>query len=401
MGGGGGVADGGSATAAAGARSNANRIASPASAVMEKCDLQSSLPFCYLEEQKIVQSSRFTKFTAWLIVGDTPGMREVRELKKILRRRAAEKERLQRLASVLDATTSSGTLLMLEHINLNIGCPQQARTFYFDGLGAAADPRADKIMQNSGMGLACSHLLWANIGLNQLHLPREDPVQVMRGSIYVSYDPAAFVLVKSQLQGIQAKLEDTKFDLQENEHGLHVTCPFGNTFIISRAQYAPHNFIGHPGEKSLVGGIDSIVFTVAMGAAHGIARFYHAVFGTQARLEACSTGLQCVVPVGASQHLVFQEHAPGGSVAEYDGHHICVYTSDLPQVYSRLQGLGIIYNNPRFAALGLRYDTLEMSLAVHEVRFLDIIDPLTGEELFRLEHEVRTKQHPNFPCHAR
>ena len=73
------------------------------------------------------------------------------------------------------------------------------------------------------------------------------------------------------------------------------------------------------------------------------------------------------------------------------------YTSRLDEVYHTLQRLKLIWNNPRFVKLGLRYDTLEMSLAVNEVRFLDIADPATGEVLFRLEHEIRTKQHPNYP----
>ena len=104
-----------------------------------------------------------------------------------------------------------------------------------------------------------------------------------------------------------------------------------------------------------------------------------------------------VVPVGPSQHLTFEEHPVGGAVADYDGHHIACYTSRLDEVYHTLQRLKLIWNNPRFVKLGLRYDTLEMSLAVNEVRFLDIADPATGEVLFRLEHEIRTKQHPNYP----
>ena len=38
-----------------------------------------------------------------------------------------------------------------------------------------------------------------------------------------------------------------------------------------------------------------------------------------------------------------------------------------------------------------------MLASLNEVRFLDIADPATGEVLFRLEHEISTKQHPNYP----
>ena len=95
-------------------------------------------------------------------------------------------------------------------------------------------------------------------------------------------------------------------------------------------------------------------------------------------MEACTNGLRCVVPVGPSQRLLFEEHAVGGAVANYDGHHIACYTSRLDEVYATLQRLKLIWNNPRFVKLGLRYDTLEMSLAVNEVRFLDIADPAEG-----------------------
>jgi catechol 2,3-dioxygenase-like lactoylglutathione lyase family enzyme len=314
-----------------------------------------------------------------------------------LYRHALENARLQQAVSFLDASPYYGTLIMLEHINLNVGCAKQARAFYFEGLGFAEDPRAKMIVDRGGS--SCPDLVWGNIGLNQVHMPVEDPVQVIRGTIYATYTPAAFDRVHTQLQGIKARLDGTRFDCREEAKGaLGVTCPFGNRYVITKAQPTLHKFIGHPGGTSLGEGINSIVFTVGAGAAHGIARFYHAIFGAQAYIEASPTGLQCVVPVGLCQHLTFREHAPGGSIAEYDGHHICVYTSDLELVYHKLQELGLVWNNPRFVPLGLRYDTLEMAQKVNEVRFLDITDPATGEALFRLEHEIRTKQHPNFPC---
>nr|ADH43021.1 hypothetical protein [uncultured SAR11 cluster alpha proteobacterium H17925_45G17] len=56
---------------------------------------------------------------------------------------------------------------MLEHVNLNIGDEQLAKTFYLGCLGAGEDPRPLAMMQQRAIANAKA-LVWANLGLQQV-----------------------------------------------------------------------------------------------------------------------------------------------------------------------------------------------------------------------------------------
>ncbi|MGA8050339.1 MAG: hypothetical protein WCA09_09180, partial [Burkholderiales bacterium] len=82
------------------------------------------------------------------------------------------------------------------------------------------------------------------------------------------------------------------------------------------------------------------------------------------------------VPAGPGQELVYRE--TDGPLPEYDGHHVQVYIADFSGPHRKLASRGLV--------------TEESDQ--HQYRFVDLVDPVGGELLFRLEHEVRSMRHP-------
>jgi hypothetical protein len=96
------------------------------------------------------------------------------------------------------------------------------------------------------------------------------------------------------------------------------------------------------------------------------------------RLVQEEEGLATRVSVGRNQSLIFRETA--GEVPAYDQHHIAIYTSDFSGPYSYLKERGLIMEESN----------------QHMYRFQEIVDPDTQENLFTIEHEVRSMRHPMF-----
>ena len=61
--------------------------------------------------------------------------------------------------------------------------------------------------------------------------------------------------------------------------------------------------------------------------------------------------------------------------------------------YTRLALGGLIYNPPRFPQFS--YNRLDDALRHNEFRFIEIIDD-DGLTIYKLEHEIRTLNHPGF-----
>ena len=108
--------------------------------------------------------------------------------------------------------------------------------------------------------------------------------------------------------------------------------------------------------------------------ADGIAAFYREIIGCAATVTKGKAGRAAEVEIGQYQRLIFRETK---DVAAYDGHHIAVYVSNFSRPYQLLKDRGLITEEPRN----------------HQYRFVDIIDPKTGEKLFEIEHEVRGLKH--------
>ena len=125
-------------------------------------------------------------------------------------------------------------------------------------------------------------------------------------------------------------------------------------------------------------GIPYVEFTVPQGAAPGIGRFYQQVMLAPSSMVQEEEGPAARVSVGRNQSLIFRETA--AEIPAYDQHHIAVYTADFSTPYSWMKEHGLITEESN----------------QHMYRFEDIVDPDTHENLFTIEHEVRSMRHPMF-----
>lgn len=337
-------------------------------------------------------------------------------------------------------------LLFLEHINVNSGTvwTTALEGFYFLGLGFARDPRAEGIFQrNLAYGTDSTGLEWANIGLQQFHLPWTD-AQVLRGTVGLYLPSLQIVAPRLRRQNIPFEVkqlaEETVFELVDpigNQFRLHEYVPVPPTPGVDRLHLSPYTLFGPgeltlplslsdnnvvdstdqyicslQGERSLGIGIGYIDFDVPIGTAARIAAFYAYYFDAEVEISAAgyrnnaldvaTTGAvedavgsqlqQSRVRLGR-QCLYFTERE---QVAPYDGHHICIYISALADVYTRMENSSYpnqLFINPRF--LRTASHNLEEALMQKEFRFKDIVDLDTNEVLYELEHEVRSLEHPS------
>jgi hypothetical protein len=151
---------------------------------------------------------------------------------------------------------------------------------------------------------------------------------------------------------------------------LMVTGPWGNQFRIHGPDEIPGVAIGMP----------YLEIDIPPGRADGVAAFYHTILGAPTRIETTDGGHgpTAIVTIGLHQELRFCEtHDP---IIDYDGHHIAIYLSNFSGPYDQLNARGLISR-----------ETDE-----NEYRFIDIVDPDTGEACTQLEHEVRSLHHPMF-----
>lgn len=247
-------------------------------------------------------------------------------------------------------------IIHLEHVNVTQPDQRLATLFYVAGLGGTRDPFIMVGLDN----------MWVNLGRSQMHLPTNKP-QVLRGTIGLVVPE--LVLLGKRLEKVSPGLKGTAFDFED--HGGHVsaTCPWGNRF---RCHAPAPEF----GETELA--MAYIEFDVPAGSAAGIARFYSGIIGAPAAVVTIEGSPAASVSVGRDQRLLFRE--TDAALPEYDGHHMQVYLADFSGPYKKLLDRGLI----------------SKETDAHEWRFQDIVDPQTGQALFRIEHEVRSMKHPLF-----
>ena len=248
-----------------------------------------------------------------------------------------------------------GNVTALEHVNVEIPDQGLASDFYLMGLGLTRDPYLFPGTNN----------MWVNVGKSQFHLPSGPPL-VFRGHIGV-VTPDRHALLE-RLQGVKKQLKDTKFKFKEHNDYVAATCPWGNKIRL----YEPD--VDRFGKINL--GIPYVEFTVPMGTAKGIARFYKEILGALTKVEGNGSGKAAHIKVGPKQELIFRE--TDKKLPEFDGHHLQVYVEDFGGPHKKLQKLDLI--------------TEESDRC--QYRFEDIVDLDTGKVLFTLEHEIRSMTHP-------
>lgn len=249
-----------------------------------------------------------------------------------------------------------GNIVGLEHVNVQVGDQRLATLFYVSGLGLTRDPYLQNGVTN----------MWVNVGRSQFHLPIGEP-QVLRGRIgLVMPDLDALV---GRLEDVREPLEETQFDYAapNGNDVVDVTCPWGNRFRCHAAggRFDPMGL-----------GMPYVQFDVPAGAADGIARFYHEIFAAPSRIADWDGATAAIIQAGLHQELIFREtDAP--QVA-FDAHHIQIYVTDFSGPYNRLK----------------ERDLISQESNQHQYRFVMIVDPASGTELFEIDHEVRSMTHP-------
>ncbi|KAL6070094.1 Glyoxalase, variant 3 [Balamuthia mandrillaris] len=296
-----------------------------------------------------------------------------------------------------------------------------ASTFYFEGLGLTRDPYLR----------VGARTMWANAGWQQIHLPRGNPAQVVRGHIG---------LIMPSLEELMQRLRTIRFDQETlfswefvppssgdeecslswnyidgfdptKEGYVRVTGPYGNRFHCYQ-NTAAISFKGGLG-------IAYLEETCQRGTAASIARFYSHHFDAPTQVVPLprstseegkkeDDGLKvAIIRVGTNQRLIFREDEAEDERKDDSklGYHVCIYVTRFSKVYESFRAADLLFRENRFDD---RYDTLEQALEAHQFRFAKIVSTNEDEEgkkrkeeedgatLHVLEHEVRSLGHPSF-----
>ncbi len=249
-----------------------------------------------------------------------------------------------------------GNIVLLEHVNVQVPDQAMATLFYVVGLGFTRDPYLTVGLEN----------MWINAGEQQFHLPTRS-AQVVPGQIGVVVPDLD--LLQGRLKAVQDRLAGTQFVWSVEDDSVSVTCPWGNHFRC----YAPAPRFG---DMSL--GMPFVEFQVKAGTAKGIARFYQEVMRAPSQIESDNGIPLARVGIGRNQWLLFRDTEE--EIRPYDGHHIAVYVANFSGPYEFLKLHNLIMEDVRN----------------HQFRFKSVVDPETGDELFVIEHEVRSLRHPMY-----
>ena len=87
-------------------------------------------------------------------------------------------------------------------------------------------------------------------------------------------------------------------------------------------------------------------------------------------------GTTAKVTVGKNQHLLFRE--TDKPQPDFDGHHIQIYVVNFSGPHRQLNERGLIFQESD----------------QYQYRFKQLVDPDSGENIYELEHEVRSVTHP-------
>ncbi len=255
------------------------------------------------------------------------------------------------------STQDVGNVVSLDHVNLTITDQQVSTLFYIVGMGFTRDPYMTVGLQN----------MWINIGRQQFHLPTRDTAQELRGRIGLVVPDVD--QLEASLESVAEGLAGTQFSFERVGANLDVVGPWGNLFRC------------HPASERLGGarlGLEYLIFNTPPGSAAGIARFYSQVMGAEAGVVERRGAPAARVLAGKHQAMIFREDPD--ETRAYDNHHIAVYLADFSGPHRTLQEMGLVSEESNDS----------------QYRFVDIVDPDTGEKLYELEHEVRSMVHPMY-----
>ncbi|KAL7533073.1 hypothetical protein ACHAXR_005028 [Thalassiosira sp. AJA248-18] len=330
-------------------------------------------------------------------------------------------------AADADTTSNDGgsnqecAVLLLDHLNINHekGRQDALKSFYFDFLGCAIDPRK---YENYVAG---KKTVWANIGMHQFHLPEGKPdAQLFDGMITLVYDDLEGLMQRYNefLDGDErfAPLKETEFVVGVVDDMMLVTDPWGSQFCILSSDDPIEDRAADVGAQPIIEGHnpseglameDLTVYVDHDTNLEGVGRFYEYILGAPT-IKELSSEQSISVAMGERQTITFQHHPDGPSAVvehhdfSYDqndedidpslpnypsnhGPHISLYVTNLSSAYQNAEKLGVLYVNPRFKR---RAYTEDDAIDQCMFRLIEIVDPLDDEKevIMHLEHEVRS-----------
>lgn len=249
----------------------------------------------------------------------------------------------------------TGNIVHFEHVNVTVPDPIKATIFWIMGMGFTRDPYLMVGVDN----------MWANIGMQQFHLPTRAP-QVLRGVTGIVVPDLESL--RARLDQVKPRLEGTLFKWENDDKHVNVTCPWGNKLRV-------HSPGPQWGDMTL--GAPYVEFTVAPGTAYKIGRFYEEIMGAPAQMVECRGANAAKVRIGG-QYISFIFRETNDPIPAYDGHHVAIYISDFHGPYKKLMDRGLI----------------SMESHDYEWRFIKIVDLDSNECIFEIEHEVRSMTNP-------
>lgn len=334
------------------------------------------------------------------------------------------------------------SLVLLEHINLNVPSHEYILPFYYHILGCGMDPRKAENLQPGSK----KKTLWANCGASQVHLPYGDIAQRIPGEIGLWIREQAwdqFCLrvqsdmssAKPCIRSYERGIMTTQWKNESNDNAsrefLKLTDQYFNVYvcrplysemfekeyqhsglpilhrqpIISKTDTERWGSVAeaYGRENTECMGIAYVEFTCPKRTAHRIANFYKTVLEAPVMVEEehdaegiCS--LVAKIGFGKrlfdgnySQYLIFRESDI--DIGPYDGHHVALYVSDFDRIFRNVEAAGMVWVNPRFDD---KATDMESARRFQQFRFKDITSE-DGKIVFELEHEVRSLQHNAWP----
>jgi hypothetical protein len=250
------------------------------------------------------------------------------------------------------AAQDVGNIVALEHVNVRIPDQRIATLFYIAGLGFTRDPYM--MIDDSNM--------WVNMGQEQFHMPTGDP-DVLRGHCGLVV-PDLDSLVH-RLLAVKPKLEGTGLPARWKTN----VAPPRRGATPSALRPAPavqEHLAGH--------GLRGIHRPARNGRRHR--PLLPEIMGAPACVTAEPEGKAAHVRVGGRQELIFRETTSPSGLRRPPHRRL---RHRLLRAHKKLKS-----GPPQRESNDVQY------------RFEVIIDPDSGEQIFEIEHEVRSFTHPMY-----
>ena len=323
-------------------------------------------------------------------------------------------------ASNKDLDQITQTMLLLEHINLNVDNGDLALRFFL-ALGAVQNSKSSNFRQ-----------VHVNIGLSQFHLPfhvsvaNPSPVskgdaQFWRGYVELVTTEPLDAITKRLL--MDSDLAECQVEGMNNE-SLLVQSPWGcdskstfkiiqNKAVADAASAALHAVKGHHGGFGRLIAMTRCVHTCKVGTARLIANFYLHVLDLnpkKVRLFAKDTKVLIqfdITPQTLEFHETERARSDEYNDTENSKYHIAVYLrseESFRTAFHNVCRANALFVNKKFEGGPIEFassKTLHEAILTGQFRVKNMFDPDTGIVGHVMEHEIRMMSHVACPLRPR